>query len=71
MDFRDGFYPQEVFDTYWQNIPGVLNTPGGSDWSKQRDAWFTADFRKYVEELLVAPGEESSKAGVRPPRETP
>ena len=32
LDYREGCYPQEVFDTYRQNIPGVLGSPGGSEW---------------------------------------
>lgn len=69
LDYRDDLYPQEVFDTYRQNIPGVLNSPGGSEWWNQRDAWFTADFRAHVEQLLLAPGPEAAKAGIQPPQE--
>ncbi len=66
LDHREGFYPDEQFNTYRNNIPAVLNTPGGSDWWHQRDAWFCKSFRDDVNKLLFEPGDEASKAGVKP-----
>ena len=66
LDYREGFYPQEVFDTYRQNIPGVLGSPGGAEWWHQRDAWFTSAFREYIDSVLLAPGKEAEKSGIRP-----
>ena len=48
LDYREGFFPEELFNTYKNNVPAVLNSPGGSEWWRQRDAWFTESFRDYV-----------------------
>ena len=65
-DFSLGNYPEKSLRVFQNNIPAVLGTPGGMQWWSERQMLFTDDFRKVVEDLLVAPPQGYEGAGILP-----
>lgn len=64
-DIRQRNYPDDMEETYKIMVPGVLNTPGGTEWWASRRSWFSADFQKEVDVLLQNPSAASNYAGVK------
>ena len=62
-DYRSGMFSEDQIIAYKNSVPAFLNTPGGEEWWKERQVWFSRPFRKDVEVLCAKPSADAAKAG--------
>ena len=69
LDFRDGLIGEETLEPYRAAIAGHLRTPGGTQWWRERQAWFTQDGKRAIDEIINAESISGLGGGVEPHHE--
>ena len=65
-DFRSGLYPNESLTPWANSVQGFLSSTGGTAWWKERQFWFSREFRSDVEAVLSADNPEAEFSGHAP-----
>jgi hypothetical protein len=69
-DFRAGYYPKESLTPWANSVQGFLSSNGGAAWWKERQFWFSQEFRSDVDELLSSYNPEADFSGQFPKSES-
>lgn len=69
LDHRDGLIQEETLEPYRVAIAGHLRTPGGSQWWDERQAWFTQEGKRAIDEIIRAESISGRGGGVDPRHE--